>query len=126
MLAALCKGQLLDRNFRRFAKNLILLVQKGRQSDLKDFSIEKVRLQIAIPMFSLLCIIMLIHDWMSQINDPPYCCFDTSVLDEPNHGSCFQHQLTLVGDFYPKASATIIATNNLVRCLLGAGTTALV
>ncbi|KAF7512095.1 hypothetical protein GJ744_002808 [Endocarpon pusillum] len=125
MLAAFRNGQLLDRNFCRFAKSLSFLVQKGRQSDLKDFSIEKARLQNAVLMFSLSGIIMLIQDWISQINGPPYRCFDTSVLEKSDHGSCLQHQLDSRRGRLPRSSATATATNILIRCLLGAGTIAL-
>jgi hypothetical protein len=34
--------------------------------------------------------------------------------------------MSLLEDFYPKTSATATAANNLVRCLLGAGATALI
>ena len=68
--AALSNGQLLDRNFQRWARRLNVEIKKGRQTDLKNFPIEKVRLQIAFPMLYTSCVLMLIYGWILEINGP--------------------------------------------------------
>jgi MFS family permease len=125
-LAALCNGQLLDRNFRRFARNLNFPVKKGRQSDLKDFPIEKARLQIAIPMAYLACGFMLAYGWILEINGPLAPVLVLLFFASLTMTAAFNVSSTVLVDFYPNATATAAAANNLVRCLLGAGATALV
>jgi MFS family permease len=126
ILAALCNGQLLDRNFRRFAKKLNFPIKKGRQSDLKDFPIEKARLQVAIPMAYLSCVFMLLYGWLLEINGPLPVVLVLLFFTSLTMMVAFNVSATLLVDFYPKASATATAANNLVRCLLGAGATAVV
>lgn len=126
MLAALCNGPLLDRNFRRFATKLDFPIKKDRQSDLKNFPIEKARLQIAIPMAYLSCIFMLIYGWILQINGPLPVVLVLLFFASLTMTAAFNVSSTLLVDFYPKSSATATAANNLVRCLLGAAATALV
>jgi hypothetical protein len=49
-LAAFANGKFLDVNYRRIATQLGLPVQRNRHTDLKNFPIQKARLQIAFPL----------------------------------------------------------------------------
>lgn len=125
-LAALLNGQMLDRNFRRIAKQLNFPLVKKRQSDLRRFPIEKARLQIALPMAYMGCVCLVVHGWILNIEGP--LAADLVVLFIGGYAltSSFNVTSTLIIDFYPTASATATAANNLLRCLLGAGATAVV
>ena len=125
-LAALMNGQLLDRNFKRIAKKLNFPITKKQQSNLQNFPIEKARLQVAFPALYLSCVCILIHGWILDIGGPL-----AAVLVFLFIGGCcltcaFNVTSTLLIDFYPRSSATATAASNLLRCLLGAGATAVI
>jgi hypothetical protein len=124
--AALSNGQLLDRNFRRWARKLNVEIKKGRQTDLKDFPIEKARLQIAFPMLYMSCVLMLIYGWILEINGPLAAAQVVLFFSSFCVTVAFNVTSTLLIDFYPKAPATATAANNLMRCLLGAGATGVI
>ena len=124
--AALSNGQLLDRNFRRWARMLNIEIKKGRQMDLRDFPIEKVRLQIALPMLYVSCAILLIYGWILEINGPLAAPLVLLFFFSLTVTVSFNVISTLLIDFYPRAPATATAANNLVRCLLGAGATGVI
>ena len=124
--AALSNGQLLDRNFLRWARKLDIEIKKGRQTDLKDFPIEKVRLQVALPMLYIGCVLMLIYGWILEINGPLAPALVLLFFFSFSVTATFNVISTLLIDFYPRAPATATATNNLLRCLLGAGATGVI
>jgi hypothetical protein len=124
--AALSNGQLLDRNFHRWARKLNVEIRKGRQTDLRNFPIEKVRLQIAFPMLYISCILMLIYGWILEINGPLAAALVVLFFFSFCVTASFNVISTLLIDFYPKAPATATAANNLMRCLLGAGATGVI
>lgn len=64
LCAALLNGQFLDRNFRRWCQKLGVEIKKGRNNDLANFPIEKVRLQIAIPAAYVCASMVLIFGWV--------------------------------------------------------------
>ena len=124
--AALSNGQLLDRNFQRWAKKLNVPLQKGRQQDLRNFPIEKVRLQIAFPMLYVACALIIIYGWVLEINGPLAAVLVLLFITSLCMTVTFNAISTLLIDFYPKQPATATAANNLLRCLLGAGATGVV
>lgn len=64
LFAALLNGQFLDRNFRRWCRKLGVEIKRGRNTDLTEFPIEKVRLQIAIPAAYACGSMVLIFGWV--------------------------------------------------------------
>ncbi|KAL9622299.1 MAG: hypothetical protein Q9160_003310 [Pyrenula sp. 1 TL-2023] len=125
-LAALMNGQMLDRNFHRIARQLNFPVNKKRQSDLSKFPIEKARLQIAIPLCYVGCACLIIHGWIMNIEGPLAADLVVLFIGCYSLTGAFNVTSTLIIDFYPTTSATATAANNLLRCLLGAGATAVV
>lgn len=126
MCAALVNGQLLDRNFARFARNLNVKVHKGRDQDLTQFPIEKARLQIAIPASYFACVMVICFGWVLDVNGPLAAILVILFLAAFAMSIAFNVTSTLLVDFYPRRAGTATAANNLVRCLLGAGATAVV
>ncbi|KAJ5569746.1 uncharacterized protein N7459_009176 [Penicillium hispanicum] len=125
-IASIISGKLLDYNYRRIAKSRGFPLFKNRHTDLKNFPIEKARLQIAFPMLTLGSLSILAFGWF--LNYGIHLAAPTTIL--------FLMGLTLTGafntvgtlmvDLYPTQAAKATAANNLVRCLLGAGATALI
>jgi hypothetical protein len=119
-------GRVLDRNFIRWCKRLNIPMKKGRNQDLADFPIERARLQVGIPASISAAIWTLIYGWLldarvhfgKQIPVMFFLSFSMTCA--------FNSTATLLIDFYPKSAATAAAANNIMRCLLGAGATALI
>ncbi|KAI2787558.1 hypothetical protein POX_f07929 [Penicillium oxalicum] len=125
-IASILNGKLLDFNYRRIAKALGFPLVKNRHTDLMNFPIEKARLQIAFPMLVFGSLSIIAFGW----------CLDFRVHLAAPTTILFLMGLTLTGafntvstiliDFYPTQAAKATAANNLFRCLIGAGATALI
>lgn len=119
-------GKILDWNYRRLARKLGFPVDKKRQADLRHFPIEKARLQLAIPMLWIGTLMLLIYGWLLQMRI--HCAGPLVILYFMGYfitGS-FNVLATLLVDLNLKSPATATAANNLVRCLVGAGASALI
>ncbi|GAB5587939.1 hypothetical protein Unana1_02839 [Umbelopsis nana] len=125
ILGGLIVGRVLDRDFRVVSKNHGYDSSKLSRGSLgPDFPIFEARLHnIWIPLF-LFDALIIIYGFLLNARVQlagilvvqfflGICC--TSIFN------LFQ---TLLIDLYPKQSASITASNNLVRCLLGAAATA--
>jgi MFS family permease len=125
-IASILNGKFLDYNYRRIARQRGFPLVKNRHTDLRNFPIEKARLQIAFPMLAIGSLSILAFGWC--LNFGVHLAAPTTIL--------FLMGLTLTGafntistilvDFYPTQAAKATAANNIVRCLLGAGATALI
>ncbi|KGO41425.1 Kynureninase [Penicillium expansum] len=125
-IASVVNGKLLDFNYRRLAKQLNFPLTKNRETDLRNFPIEKARLQLAFPLLALGSLSILVFGWF--LNYGIHLAAPTCIL--------FLMGLTLTGafntigtllvDLYPTQAAKATAANNFMRCLLGAGATALI
>jgi MFS family permease len=126
MLSAFTTGKIIDWNYRRHAKLLGRPVVRNRQDDLSNFPIERARLEVALPMLYLGAAGIIIYGWVlhfeTNLAGPLTLLFLTGYAII----SAFQVLQLLMVDIYPKKPATAAAANNLVRCLLGAGATAVV
>ncbi|EXJ92226.1 hypothetical protein A1O3_00776 [Capronia epimyces CBS 606.96] len=126
MCAALTNGQLLDRNFARWCKKLGVKIKRGRDQNLRDFPIEKARLQVAIPAAYFAAAMVCIFGWILDVNGPLAPLLVVLFLASMSMSLAFNVTSTVLVDFYPHAPATATAANNVVRCCLGAGWTAAV
>lgn len=126
MLAALTNGQLIDRNFARWCRKTGVQVKKGRDQDLKDFPVEKARLQVALPAVYLSCCTVLVYGWLLEIDGPLAAILVVLFLCSVSMTIAFNVTGTLLVDFYPRRATTATAANNLARCLLGAGATGVI
>ncbi|KAJ5725559.1 Kynureninase [Penicillium malachiteum] len=125
-LASLLNGKFLDFNYRRLAKRLDFPLVNNRFVDLRNFPIEKARLEIAFPLLTIasLCIIAFgwCLDYGVHLAAPTTILFFTGLTLT---GS-FNTVSTILVDLYPTQAAKATAANNFVRCLLGAGATAVI
>ena len=129
IVSAFTIGRLMDWNYRRHAQRLGLSVEKGvksKQHDMLNFPIERARLEIAMPLlFSGAAIIIAygwcVHEAVSVAGPIVLLFFLGYVLV-----AGYQSLSVLIVDLNRGAPATATAANNLVRCLFGAGASAIV
>ncbi|KIV92445.1 hypothetical protein PV10_03742 [Exophiala mesophila] len=126
MTAVLVNGRILDGNFSRWCKKLGIKIRKGRDQDLSNFPIEKVRLQIGIPAAYASVAFTCIFGWLIHVDGPLAAVLVVLFFTNFAISVSYNVTTTLLVDLYPKSPATAGAANNLVRCLLGAGFTAAV
>lgn len=126
LVAAFSRGRMLDSNFRRHAKRLGISTDKNRHTDLANFPIERARIEVALPTIILGSACIVGFGWTLQyqtnLAGPLILLFVIAfcVSASLNCVAC------LMLDLYPGKAGTVTAANNLLRCLLGAGATALV
>jgi MFS family permease len=125
-LAALVNGQFLDYNYRRIAKKMGVPPVRNRHTDLKDFPIEKARLQMAFPLMAgAVCLVIAFGwcvDFETHLAAPTVITFFLGFCLTAS----FNTFSTLLIDLYPTTAATATAASNITRCLLGAGATAVI
>ncbi|TKA27669.1 hypothetical protein B0A54_16753 [Friedmanniomyces endolithicus] len=63
LTSALTTGHIVDWNFRRHAKRLGMTIMKGKQQDLRDFPIEKARLEVVVPGHIIGTLALLAFGW---------------------------------------------------------------
>lgn len=125
-LASILNGKFLDFNYRRIAKKLGQPLVKNRHTDLRNFPIEMARLQIAFPLLASGSFAVIAFGWV--LNYGVHIAAPVTILFVMGMSltGAFNTVSTLLIDLYPTKAATATASNNLVRCLLGAGATALI
>lgn len=125
LVSAITTGKLIDWNYRRHAKRLGIPIVKNQQHDLSEFPLEKARIEVAMPMLYLGAASMIAYGWTlhfkTSLAGPRILLFvmGYSLIASSN---CMN---ILIVDLYRKTPATATAATNLVRCLLGAGATAI-
>ena len=124
MLSALVQGRFVDWNFRRHAKRLGMPITKGRQQALKDFPIERARLEIALPMIYFSCCLLIGYGWAIEYNAHLAAPLVLLFFVAFSLSGSFNVMSTLIVDLHPGKAGAATAANNLARCLLGAGFTA--
>lgn len=123
-LASIMNGHIVDWNYKRIAKKLDISIQKDKEGDLKDFPIEKARIQVTFPLLFVSCCGALMFGWTLNFNTPVVFPLTALFFAGASLLGAFNTLGTLVVDLHPNNAATATAANNLVRCLLGAGATA--
>lgn len=123
-VASIINGKFLDYNYRRIAKRLGFPLVKNRHTDLRNFPIEKARLEIAFPLILISSSAVIAFGWClnygTHIAAPTIILFILGL----SLTASFNTVSTLLVDIYPNTAAAATASNNFVRCLLGAGATA--
>ena len=121
LVSALTMGHIVDWNFRRHAKLLGTVLTKGKQQDLREFPIEKARLQIVVPNHILGTLTLITFGWTikfkTHIAGPEILLFFLGF----GFSSAFNITNTLLIDLHRDKAATATAAVNFVRCLISAG-----
>ncbi|KAK1759157.1 putative transporter AQR1 [Echria macrotheca] len=124
--AALIQGHLLDFNYRRTARRIGLTIDRRRGDDLSRFPIERARIEPLYPFLVVGVASTIAYGWVLQARTHLAAVLVLLYIIGLCITGSFSILNTLVVDVYPHAPATAIAANNLVRCLFGAGGTAIV
>lgn len=126
LISAVTTGKAIDWNYRRYAKRHGFPLTKNRHQDLTNFPIEKARLEIALPLLYIGNIGSIAYGW--TLNYRTNLAGPLILLFVFGYGSmaAFQVMQILMVDINPGNAASATAANNLFRCLLGAGSTAVV
>ncbi|KAK4644097.1 hypothetical protein QC761_301760 [Podospora bellae-mahoneyi] len=124
--AAVMQGYILDHNYRRIARKIGFTIDYKRGDDLSNFPIEKARILPASPFLFAGVAAVICYGWVlhfeTHVAGPLALVFLIGLCVT---GS-FSILNTLLVDLYPEAPATAVAAMNLVRCLFGAGGTAVI
>ncbi|TVY48511.1 Itaconate transport protein [Lachnellula occidentalis] len=126
LVAAFTQGKIIDWSWFREGRRVGIKVTKSRQQDLSHFPIEKARLQVAIPMLFLACICTIIYGWILHFR--VHLAGPCIILFFLGYTliAATQTVSILIVDINPSIAGTATAAFNLIRCLLGAGATALI
>ncbi|CAO0795031.1 unnamed protein product [Mucor circinelloides] len=119
ILGSYCEGKLLDHDFKKTAaESGFGNATRGKLPT--EFPIFRARLRNMWISAGLIQVITLFYGWMLHIHAHLAVILVLQFLVGLANTSLFNIFQTLVVDLFPGKSATITATNNLVRCLLGA------
>ena len=126
LISTFTTGKMLDMNYRVHAKRNSFPVTPNRHQDLTRFPIERARLEVALPLLYLSIISLIAYGW--ALDAKTNLAGPLILLFVFGYGSmaAFQVLQLLLIDIYPENPASATAANNLFRCLLGAGSTAVV
>lgn len=124
LLSRWSAGKLFDLNFRRHARLLGQPLDLNRQQAIEIFPIERIRLEVCLPMVYISCGTVLAYAWTMETNSS-LAGIEVSLFFLGLFFSGVQQGLnTLVVDTHSDIPATATAANNLFRCLVSAGGTA--
>ncbi|KAI0123726.1 major facilitator superfamily domain-containing protein [Xylariales sp. AK1849] len=125
LLSRVTAGQLFDWNFHRHSRKLGVSLDLSRQQAIDVFPIERIRLEICIPMVYISCGTVLAYAWAMESN-ASLAGIEAALFFQ---GLFFSGALSgmnmLIVDTHQDTPATATAANNLFRCLMSAGGTAL-
>lgn len=125
-LAPMIAGKLMDYNFRRTAAKHNITIRSGKPTDLKDFPLERCRIQIALPCVVLLDVVLVCYGWVMHVETNLAVPLVLMFLAGFASTAAFNAMSVMLVDLYPLSPATATAANNLVRCLMGAGATGVI
>lgn len=121
LAATLTMGHAADWNFRRHAKRLGFEIRKGRQQDLTNFPIERVRFEIVFPGHVIGTLALVVFGWTldfsTHLAGPEVAMFFIGF----GTSTSFNITNTLLIDLHKDQPATATAAVNFVRCLMSAG-----
>lgn len=120
LISSLTMGHVVDWNFRRHAAVMGMTINKGKQQDLSNFPIERVRLQIVVPGHILGIFGLLMFGWtvkfQTHIAGPEVALFVIGL----GVSTAFNITNGLLIDLHRDQPAAATAAVNFVRCLMSA------
>ncbi|RDW74527.1 putative MFS efflux transporter [Aspergillus mulundensis] len=126
--AAFC-GKAVDRNYRKVQREYQETrrsADRSRTRTDQEFPIERARLQIGGPMTLLSALAILLYGVVLDLRPPLVVALILIFLVSFSITASYNVMNVLLVDLYYSTPATVMATNNFVRCFLGAASTALV
>ncbi|CAH0040403.1 unnamed protein product [Clonostachys rhizophaga] len=118
-------GYLVDWNFRRHMKKAGLEWDKKHQQDLKSLPIERIRLEVTLPLTYVACAMLIVYGWVMD-KQLSLAGIEVSLFFLAiSFSGALNNLNTLIVDLHAESPATAVAANNLARCLTGAGAAAI-
>ncbi|KAJ8113029.1 hypothetical protein OPT61_g4744 [Boeremia exigua] len=121
LLSSLTMGHVVDWNFRRHAARLNMPISKGKQQDLNDFPIERVKLEIVLPGHVVGILGLIMFGWtvkfQTHLAGPEIALF----IQGFGISTAFNITNGLLIDLHRDKPAAATAAINFVRCLMSAG-----
>jgi multidrug resistance protein len=121
LLSSLTMGHVVDWNFRRHAARLNIPMSKGKQQDLSNFPIERVKFEIVLPGHAVGIIGLILFGWtvffQTHLAGPEIALFITGF----GISTAFNITNGLLIDLHRDKPAAATAAINFVRCLMSAG-----
>jgi len=125
-LASYVNGKMLDQNYKKVAKQIGFSIDRKRGDDLRHFPIERARLEIIWPLLAVGLSCILCYGWVLEKNANLAAPLILTFFMGLCVNGAFNILGTLIVDLYPQSPSTATAANNLVRCFVGAGGTAII
>lgn len=126
LVAAYTQGRLADWNYQRHARHQGFIISTNRRQDLAEFPVERARIEVVLPLVILEGLCMIVYGWVlhyqTNLAGPLILLFFIGYTSS----ATFNILSVLMVDIYQESPATATAANNLTRCWLGAGATAII
>ncbi|CAH0057338.1 unnamed protein product [Clonostachys solani] len=118
-------GYLMDWNFRRHMKKAGLEWDNKYQQDLNSLPIERIRLEVTLPLTYVACAMLIVYGWVMD-KQLSLAGIEVSLFFlAVSFSGALNNLNTLIVDLHAESPATAVAANNLARCLTGAGAAAI-
>lgn len=125
-ISTIACGKLMDWNYKRVAQLAGITVDRKRGDDMKDFPLERARIQVIFPLLYVGIAAILCYGWVLERNAHLAAPLVVTFFIGLTLTGAFQVMSIMLVDLYPTSPATATAANNLVRCLMGAAGTAVI
>ena len=116
----------MDFNYKRVAKKAGFKTDIKRGDDIRNFPLEKARIQVAWPLLYIGIASILCYGWAIDQNAQLAAPLVLTFILGLTMTQAFNVMSTMLVDLYPMSPSTATAANNLTRCLTGAASTAVV
>lgn len=125
-VSSVLAGRIIDRDYRVVALAHGITPDRRRGDDLDSFPLEKARLRSVFWLVGLYMFLLIGYGWVIQaetnLAGPLVLQFFMGIVGT----SIFNILSVFIVDMYPLKPASATACNNFVRCLMGAGGTAVI
>ncbi|PTB52535.1 hypothetical protein M431DRAFT_556908 [Trichoderma harzianum CBS 226.95] len=116
----------IDWNYARVARRYGFSIDKRRGDDLTKFPIEKARLSIVWPFVYVGAVAIICFGWAAMLKTHISVLLILTFAMALFLTACYNSMNLLLVDLYPNSPSTASAANNLTRCLLSAGGSAVI
>ncbi|OJD35229.1 major facilitator superfamily transporter [Diplodia corticola] len=124
MLGSLACGRFLDHNFRRVAAKHGITVDRKRASSMRNFPIERARLEIIWAPLVIGSLSTLVWGWVLRAQTSLAAPLVILFIGGAMLSGTMSMLMTLLVDLYPQRASTAMAGLNLCRCSMSATGTA--
>jgi MFS family permease len=113
------RGRILDRDYRIISTQFLKQYPDSKVTSC-EFPIFKARFRTIAVNLVVMQVVVILYGWMLQINSPLPVALLLQFMFGLSSSGVMNTCQTLLVDLFPEKGASITASNNLMRCLLGA------